>query len=211
MKRVERMKKIFFIALLALLTFTLIACTNSKLASNTIVDAELTDREESILSTTSNQSFVFDFNVGSEYKEATMWVEKYEFGELVDERIGYFTVNEVLEDGSIIFTTSQSNDAENQILFNMGINSSDGTSSSTASTTTTDIVSNKDSEWIVWGSISEEMDVTNEEMILASIGYSWDEGSTASFSPEFFADVERRSNALENYQVVYLLMCKFTE
>ncbi|OIJ12614.1 hypothetical protein BKP35_10525 [Anaerobacillus arseniciselenatis] len=202
------MKKLLNITIVAMLAFTLSACGSTNVKSNTIVDAELTDRENEILSTTSNQSFVFDFNIESEYKEVTVWVEKYEFGKLVDEKIGYLTT-EVMNNGSIIFTIIESNAIENQTLFNIGINSNGGT----GSVRTSDIVSTKGTEGrsIVWGNISEQMDVTNEQMVLASIGFSWDEGSMVSFSSEFYRDIERRISELENHEVVYLLRSKFTK
>ncbi len=71
------MKKVFIIAIASILALTLSACENNSVKSNTIVHAELTDREIGILSTTSSQSFVFDFTIESEYKEALVWIDKY--------------------------------------------------------------------------------------------------------------------------------------
>ncbi|OIJ20709.1 hypothetical protein BKP45_08690 [Anaerobacillus alkalidiazotrophicus] len=202
------MKKLLIITIVTMLAFTLSACGNNNVKSNTIVDAELTDREKGILSTTSNQSFVFDFKIEREYKEVSVWIEKYEFGKLVDEKIGHLTT-EVMNNGSIILTIIDLDVIENQTLFNIGINSNGGT----GSVRTSDIVSTKGTAGrsIVWGNMSEEMDVTNEQMVLASIGYSWDEGSMVSFSSEFYRDIERRINELENHEVVYLLRSKFTK
>ncbi len=200
------MKKLFTIIIVTLVAFTLSACGNS-LKSNTIVDADLTDREKAILSTTSNQSFVFDFNIEEKYKKISVWVEKYEFGKLVDEPIGPITT-EILNNGSIIFTIIEEDAIETQNLFNIGIISNGTTGKMTTST----IVSTKGTggRSIVWGKISEEMDITNEQMVLASIGYSWGEGPLVSFSTEFYKDIERRIIELENHEVVYLLRCKFT-
>ncbi len=55
------------------------------------------------------------------------------------------------------------------------------------------------------------MDITNEQMILASIGFSWDKGSMVSFSSEFYRDTERLISELENHEIVYLLRSKFTK
>lgn len=201
------MKKLLNITIVTILAFTLSACGNN-VKSNTIVGAELTDREKGILSTTSNQSFVFDFNIEGEYKKVSVWVEKYEFGKLVDEQIGPLTT-EVMNNGSIIFTIIETDTIENQTLFNIGI-ISNGIGGSMS---TSNIVSTKGTEGrsIVWGNISEEMDVTNEQMVLASIGYSWDEGSMVSFSSEFYREIEHRNIELENHEVVYLLRSKFTK
>ncbi len=202
------MKKVFIIAIASILALTLSACENNSVKSNTIVHAELTDREIGILSTTSSQSFVFDFTIESEYKEASVWIDKYEFGKLVDERIGYLTT-EIENNGSIIFTVTEPNASDNQTFFKIGINSNGNTGSSTIP----DIVSTKgtDDRSSIWGNFSEEMDITNEQMILASIGFSWGEGSMISFSSESYRDAERLIGELENYEVVYLLRSKFTK
>lgn len=206
------MKRLFIILIGAMLTFTLSACWNNDLKSNTIVNTELTVREKAILSTTSNQSFVFDFNIDDEYKEIAVWLEKYEFGKLIEERMGYVTT-EVIDNGygSIIFTSIEPNDIDNQTFFKIGINSNRGTDSVTGATTISDVVSTKgvDGRLSVQGNIIGEIDITNEQMVLASIGFSWDEDSIVSFSPDLYSDDERRSIGLENYEVAYLLKSTF--
>ncbi|QUW23614.1 hypothetical protein JSQ81_08980 [Sporosarcina sp. Marseille-Q4063] len=79
------MKRFFIIV--ALLVFVLSACVTNNAKSNTISAVGLTERENAILSTTSDISFVFDFNTDSEYKEVSVWIEKYELGKLVDDKI----------------------------------------------------------------------------------------------------------------------------
>lgn len=198
------MKKLIFIMLVSLWTISLTAC--SGVESNTIVEAELTDRENEILSTTSKLSFVFDFNIDNEYKEVSLWIEKYEFGELVDERGGIGT--EVMEEGSIIFTTNEPISNQNETLFTIGVISNEGT----ASGRTSDLVPVQGTEgrFTIVGNINEEMDITDEEIVLASIGFSWEE-SISSFSPDLYTNAEHRSTMLENYEVAYLLVTKFTK
>lgn len=204
----KEMRKTLFVVMVLMLALTLNACGNNNLKSNTIVNAELTDREIGILSTTSSQSFIFDFNIESEYKEVGVWIEKYEFGKLVEERIGYLTA-EIENNGSIILAVIEPSTSENQAFFKIGVNSNGVTGSSTIA----DIVSTIGTEnrSIIWGNFSEEMDVTNNQMILASIGFSWDEGSMVSFSADFYKDTEPRISELENHEVVYLLRSEFTK
>lgn len=203
-----KMRKFFLMTALLSVVFALSACGESHLKSNTIVEAELTDRENAILSMVSNQSFVFDFNIDDEYSEATVWIEKYEFGKRVDDLIGG-NKTQVTENGSIIFTTTNPESTLNQTFFNLGVSSNGSTGSSTVS----DIISNNGEEGMhtMWGSINEEMDVTNGELVLASICYSWGDGSMRSLSPDFYKDVESHINEIENYDVVYLLKSKFTK
>ncbi|MDE5414262.1 hypothetical protein [Alkalihalobacterium chitinilyticum] len=201
------MKKLVNITIVTMLAFTLSACGNN-VESNTIVNAELTDREKGILLITSDQSFVFDFNIDSEYTEASVWIEKYEFGKLVDEQTGPL-ISKITNNGSIIFTITESEALDNQQLFNIGISSDGGA----ASLKTFDTISIKGTDGMssVWGSINEEMDIINENLVLASIRYSWGEGSMGSLSSEFYKDVEGQINEIENFEVVYLLRSKFTK
>lgn len=80
------MKKISVI-LMILLVFLLGACDNSSTSeSNEIAGADLNEREDTILSTTSDNSFVFDYHIEKEYEEVVVWIEKYASGELVDDK-----------------------------------------------------------------------------------------------------------------------------
>lgn len=198
------MKKLITTVLLA--AFVLSACGNNDVPSNTIVNAELTEREKTILSATTDQTFIFDFTTGSEFNELDVWIEKYEFGKLVDEPIGHIRT-EIEENGSIFFTTNQSSVESNEAFFRLGISSNGSTGSSALS----DIISNKDSGGMqtVWDTLNEEIDITNDELVLGSICYSWDEAGMSSLSSEFYHDVEGRIHEIEKYEVVYLLRSKF--
>lgn len=206
------MKRLFIILIAAMLALTLSGCWDNNVKENTIVNAELTTRENAILSTTSNESFVFDFNIESEYKRVAVWMEKYESGKLIEERMGHLTT-EVMDNGygSIIFTTIEPNDIDNQTLFKIGINSNGVTDIVTATTTIPDIVSTKGTEdrFSVQENIIGEMDITDEEMILANIGFSWGQDSITSFSPEFYRDDEHRISELEKFEVAYILKSTF--
>jgi hypothetical protein len=57
-------------------------------SENSITEAKLTDREAAILDTLAEKSFAFDYK-SSDYKEVAIWLEKYESGEIVDEKIAW--------------------------------------------------------------------------------------------------------------------------
>jgi len=81
--------------------FLLVACNSNP---NTITVAELTEREEVILSTTADQSFVFQFHrEDDQSKELSIWMQKYESGKLVGEKKNNISL-EVSETGTIIIT-----------------------------------------------------------------------------------------------------------
>ncbi|ADU29215.1 hypothetical protein [Evansella cellulosilytica] len=194
------------ISLVILVVVVLSACGNDDIKKNTVVNADLTEREKGILSTTSNQSFVFDFNIDSDYKEVSVWIEKYEFGSLVEEKVGQLTT-EVKESGTIIFSTNKSNNTPNQLDFNIGVSSNGNTGSAPYA----DIISDKGTEdMALMETINQEMDINNGDVVLGSIYYyTTGEGGMVSLSSEFFNDVEGRMHELQYYDVAYLIRSNF--
>lgn len=195
------MKKLFVLLLLGLLSLVLVACSQKDMESNTIATSELTEREKAILSTTSDKSFVFDFNIDSEYEEITVWVEKFESGNLVDDGLGHITT-QAGENGSIIFTTSK-NDNEKQNIFNIGISTDESTSSIIISDTALEEMAS------VWNHIPEKKSLANGEVVLANICYSDDENGMQSLTTDFYDDVDGHMGELAEYDVVYLLKAEF--
>ncbi|MCM3711113.1 hypothetical protein [Sporosarcina luteola] len=192
------------IIIVALLVVVLSACATNDANSNTISAVELTERENAILSTTSDYSFVFDFNVESEYEEVTVWIEKYELGKLVNDRMSSIT-SQVEEKGSIIFTSSKAVGSPKQSTFNIGISSNSSIGSSTR-TNTDDL----DAMSSVWGNIQGESNSVEGVLVLASICYSSD-GHMSSLNPGFYKNVDDHMNKLEEYEVVYLLKAEFNK
>lgn len=83
------MKKIILSIILSLLSFSLVACkADDQKSENSLSVPELTAREKAILENSSEHSFLIDFNVDETYKEMSVWVEKYEFGKLVEPEMG---------------------------------------------------------------------------------------------------------------------------
>lgn len=187
----------------ALLVFNFSACDNKK--TNTISVGVLTERETAILSTTSDKSFVFDFNIDSEYKKASVWIEKYELGELVNDKLSYM-VTQVEGNGSIIFVMSKMIKNQKQRMFNIGISSKDSLSSISGYDQISDDLENKSS---VWGSFPGENISLDGQVILASICYSNDRTGISSLSNGFYSNADGQMNELKNYDVVYLLKVEF--
>ena len=199
------MKRLFETLIIVLLTFTLSACSNSNSNSNTISTVELTERENTILTTTSDKSFIYDFKIEGEYKEVSVWIEKYEAGELVDDRLSEITT-QIRENGSIIFTNPKTNEKEKQHTFNIGIGSNGGTASISGYDTNSNDLDNMAS---VWGSFSEEITLNQGELVLANICYSNDENGMSSLTTDFYEDPEGNMNKLIEYDVAYLLKAEF--
>jgi hypothetical protein len=121
----EIMKSFFKLISTAMLVFTLGACSNEAVSkSNTVSVDKLSEKENAILSTTLDRSFVFDFNIDNENKEVRVWIEKYESGVLVEDKISDLT-SMVKKTGYIIFTTSKKVESQKHDTFNIGISSND--------------------------------------------------------------------------------------
>lgn len=199
-----KMKKLFTILILGLLTLALVACSQNNTEENTVSASELTDRENTILSTTSDKSFVFDINIDSEYEEVAVWIEKYESGNLVDDSLGYITT-QTEQNGSIIFSLTKNNN-ENTNIFNVGVGADGGATSMNVSDENLNGLENMGS---VWGSIPEKKALDNGEVVLASICYSDDENGMQSLTKDFYGDTASHMNELEKYNVAYLLKVEF--
>src|SRR5699024_8608415 len=197
-----KMKRLFTNLIIILLLVVFTAC-NSDSNSNTISVSELTDRENTILSTTSDQSFVFDFDTGGEYKEVSVWIERYEAGELVDGQLSEITTK-INERGSIVISSPEISHTEKRHIFNIGIGSNGSTGSlSDYDTNSIDL----DAMASVWGSFPEKLPLNEDEFVLAYIGYS--ENSMRSLTADFFKDSQGIINELKEYDVIYLFKAKF--
>lgn len=190
---------------------------NEAAQMNTIVESELTERERVILDIVADESLVFDFNVDSDFKEARLWVEKYEFGELADYYLGHI-IADVSDSGYVMFAPTELSGMDNEILFNIGLSSNLSTVSSKsseilASDDSSDTESDEDgvSTGIVWSTAtSDESDLANGEIVLGSLVYANMEEGISTLSPDFYADVEGHIEEIEDYEGVYLMKIEFT-
>ncbi|MGG4265902.1 hypothetical protein [Peribacillus simplex] len=193
-------KKVFLSIIISLLLLSLVACNANE---NNLSVPELTAREDAILANTSEHSFLFDFNVDDTYKEMTVWVEKYEFGKLVEDEKGRMTGIE--KNGTIIFTTSRTDDEQNLSFFNISIQSDDGVTTGSYS----EKIAEKDSS--VSGSIETINMLNTNKLVLASICYLNGDEGMHSLSNDFYNDMDSHINELKDYDVAYILRSEFTK
>lgn len=191
------MKRVLILFTLSLLLLSLSACNEE----NTLAGAELSEREQVLISSVSDQSFVFDFQTGEEYKQITIWVDKYEFGELVDEKISEMTTD-IEHNGTIIFTNSPIPDEQNETIFTIIVSSDKGSSSSRV------VQKLKSTEQSTWGSNQMKNIPLEETATLASISYANGHGMS-SLSSDFYTDLDKHLNEIKEYDVVYVLKSKF--
>lgn len=195
------MKRISLVISFALFIVCLGACNKEIQATNTIAEAKLTDKEKFLLSSTSDKSFVFDYSVDKKYKKVSLWVEKYEFGKLVEEKLNNI-LTEIDNKGTIIFSVSPTLIDEKGSTFNISVGSVGGHSgSSTRQMIPTGMAS-------TWGSNPSESVQISDKMVLASICYSNGQ-SMSSLTKDFYSEINNRLNEIKNYDVVYVLRAEF--
>src|SRR5699024_10235782 len=201
------MKKVIGIVMFVVLIGLMSACDsvgNEK--SDYISEADLDEREEMILTTVADQSFVFDYN-NTSYEEVSVWIEKYESGEMVNDELGYKTTD-IDEQGSIIFATASDEEPHEKETFYLGVGDENGTSSSTPSD---DAALTAENMSILSGSCTEEIAIDKDETVLATIAYTNDEQGVSAHANNYDENTENNLEELEEYDVVYLFKIAFDD
>lgn len=191
------MRRILFLITISIFFLLLSACNEE----NTFAGAELSERDQALISTVSEQSFVFDFQIEEEYKQITVWVDKYEFGELVDEKISEMTTD-IERNGMIIFTITPIPDDRNETIFGISVSSDKGSSSSRG------VQKLIGTEQSAWGSNPMENIPLEGTATLASISFANGHGMS-SLSSDFYTDLDKHLNEIKEYDVVYVLKSEF--
>lgn len=196
------MKKLSSI-LIILLVFSLSACSESDMIS----PADLNERENAIISTISDESFVFDYKTESEFKEVVVWIEKYESGKLVDDKINYMTTQIGEDGGTIILAKSKTGEKEIEQNYYIGVGDNGGLASSVAFDKKLD---DKEYLSIVSGQLANEKTLNDgEENVLATIAYSNNDFGITSISNDFYEEPQAHMDELNEYNVTYLFKAEF--
>ena len=197
------MKKFSLFITLLLFIACLGACNKEALLANTLVEVKLTDREKFLLSSTSDKSFVFDYKVDKKYKQVSLWVDKYEFGKLVEEKLNN-TVIDINNKGTIIFSISSKLVDQKESTFNISVGSESGYS---GSSTKQMIPTGRQS---TWGSNPSESIQISNKIVLASICYSNGQGMS-SLTKAFYTEIDNHLNEIKDYDIVYVLRAEFLD
>jgi hypothetical protein len=177
-------------------------------AENTISAIEPTEREKAILTTTASNTFVYDFSVDQDDKSVHIWVERYEFGELMSEDPNGVIIELDEKNGTIIFSTNHVVGNEDQLLFRIGVHSDGSTAvgefvEAMPRDYETNLVSG-------WGSnVSGEVPVI-PNMIVGSISYKSGDGPSPILDNVLESDQETLQEKLKEHDVAFLLRVNFT-
>ena len=166
-----------------------------------IAVAKLSEREKDLLTTVTDQYFVCDYKIGTSYKKVSVWVEKYQSGKKVGEKLAHMTA-EVKESGTLTYAISKTTD-DQDTAFITGI---DGNSS-----VSSDIEKRIKSSASIFESIPKAVITSDGELILASLCYQKDGNELRSLSSDFYSDADTNRDELQNYDTVYLFKSKFTQ
>lgn len=199
------MKKIGIRVSFVLFLLLLAACSSSNETEleNALSEVDLTNREKFLLSSTSDHFVVFDFQADKKYKQISVWVDQYEFGKLVGQKLNHITM-EIEETGTLIFAKSKQLGDEGNITFNISVESNHA---SGGTSTTQKVVTTNQS---TWGSNPLEEIPINGSIILATMSSSNGNGMS-SLSSEFYTDLDSRIGEIADYDVVYVLKSEFLE
>ncbi|MFF2753942.1 hypothetical protein ACFVR1_09370 [Psychrobacillus sp. NPDC058041] len=195
------MKRISLVISLVLFMICIGACNKEIQETNTLAEAKLTDKEKFLLSSTSDKSFVFDYKVDKKYKKVSLWVEKYEFGKLIEEKLNSI-VTEIDNEGTIIFSISPTLVDQKESTFNISVGSESGHSGSSTQQIMPTVLQS------TWATNPSESVQISDKMVLASICYSNGQGMS-SLSKDFYSKIDNRLNEIKNYDVVYVLRAEF--
>lgn len=192
------MKRIFFVFILV---FILSACGNEA-GENTVKPAKLSDREEVMMKTLANTSFIFDYDLASDVSEVRVWAEKYEAGKLVDEHMVDLMTEASESKGWVVIGTVRGDSEEKIQQHHIGI----GDKSGHGSTILREALSEEASEMMsVWGDLEESRSfATGEEIILATVAHTSADASISSISIEFYESAEVDREKLTEYDFVYV-------
>ncbi|WP_054859080.1 hypothetical protein [Gracilibacillus sp. JCM 18860] len=122
------LKLLWFMSTLCMVISCSTEETHKEKEENVIVQANLTAKENGILTTTTDQFLITDFNlIGGEDNKVSIRFEKYKSGKLIKKWDSIST--EKIGDGTIVLTFSTNSEDGNQLEIRSGIISKGSTSS----------------------------------------------------------------------------------
>ncbi|REB07439.1 hypothetical protein DVB69_11470 [Sporosarcina sp. BI001-red] len=197
-------KQLFF---LLTLIVVLSGCSGVLDKRNTLSVSDLTDREQGLLSIYSDNMFVYDYHVDKDFKEVTIWVEKYEAGKFMDEPVSSI-ITPVEAEGTIMFSMQRPLVEYDKNVLNLAVTRKDGSGS----------VQNIDEQPVGFqemastsSSFPGELRPLEEENVLATICFSKESNGMSSMTSEFYEDPEGSIEKLGQYDLVYVLKIQFNK
>lgn len=190
------MRKMLVFFIVTVLVLSLTACGNHKTSEKTFV------------STTGNSSsFVFDFNVDEDYQWGEFWIDEYELGKKVNSSkilsLGPLGLTET-KNGTIEVTVEEPEKMKHYWTIVVKNNGAAYTGTLNQEYTRNENTSFGE----MWGTSARSISIDDNEIVLASICYT--KGNAMSgLSDAFYSDPNENMEEIVNYDLAYLLRCKF--
>ncbi|PWU68250.1 hypothetical protein [Gracilibacillus dipsosauri] len=196
------LKLLWFMSTLCMVISCSTEETHKEKEENVIVQANLTAKENGILTTTTDQFLITDFNLIGEDNKVSIRFEKYKSGKLIKKWDSIST--EKIGDGTIVLTFSTNSEDGNQLEIRSGIISKGSTSSNIMY----DHLKYSESEYLLGLSDSPLLmeQKVKEEMLIGSFLFQIEGDSIESPRPEFYQSLKEN---LDEYDVVYLIWAEF--
>lgn len=203
------MRKLIIILVMAIAVLPFTSCDSSGITNdNIITEAQLTAKEKTLLSVGSNYYFAFDFKVNDKFKWAEVWVERYEHGKKVPGSGSISTGLSAGEGGMIIAAVRESGKQASE--WTLAISS--GGSLSKAESNLEYTAYDNAQFASVRSTNRSRISIGEKEIVLANACYEIsqeEETILTSLSNEFYNNPEEHMEEIAEYDLVYLLKCKF--
>lgn len=205
------MKKILLIFSLLAVALMLTACVNSDdIHLNSIGQADLSERDDMLLSLGGSRYFAFDFRADETYGYIKTWIERYENGKKT-KTFGRMTTRlEPGKAGMFVVLMNEKDFARND--WTMAISS--GRSLSNDESTQDNPIMEAGNCGSAPFINQRDSKIEGEEVALAGIFYdSMQDGTGAvnSISQEYLNDPESHQNELENLDLVFIVKSEFSK
>ena len=193
------MKKICFLLLAALILFTVTGCAQE------ITFTSGFTQDEEILCALTNSCSQYKYSGGSGYY-MTLWMERYEYGELVESTPDLLSCS-CGESGHIIFYSNRTNDNDDEML-NVVIVSGYTLDENYLQLDALDLMDMNESNALTFASMGEFTAKDGANIILYYAGFS--QPIDVYVPEDFFTDYQDYLDILTDVPVVVLIGCQFT-
>ncbi len=185
--------------MVAMITFCfLIACTDNE--QNSIEPSQLTNREQLIINALSDNVSVFDYQLTEDYQEIELWVDRYENGELVEERMNVLSSHIENREGSILFSMSELAYTPTGAMAMID----EGSSGSV----TFELTGEGEREDYLISQNTFPQETWNEQAVFAVLAYVDQEGAVSGINQSFFTEPDQHIGVLQGYQEAYVFRGK---
>ncbi|MBK3496946.1 hypothetical protein JFL43_19200 [Viridibacillus sp. YIM B01967] len=182
--------------------------TEKEISKNSIQHLELTGRESSLIQaiagSSNNPIFLHEFKVEEKWKSLSIWLEKYEYGQLKDKDLARIYVG-IKEKGDLVVSFRKTPGESSDTIVKIAVLDDKGSSS----TETSIKLPKYDS--FAWGEVVTDKVELAQDMILAQMIFPDNDESISIGHTDLYNDPVALVEATTDYPAVYFVRCSFSE